>query len=87
MFERIFFIARQKFKLGPFLDSADLMNPVGCNREQLKDILVYCGFSYLKLSNERILTPIQKLNVFKFRIFLLIFVIIGNNWVFSFQEL
>ena len=55
VFERIFFIARQKFKLGPFLDSADLMNPVGCNREQLKDILVYCGFSYLKLSNERIL--------------------------------
>mgnify|MGYP001396761387 CR=1 FL=1 len=55
VFERIFFIARQKLKLGPFLDSADLMNPVGCNREQLKDILVFCGLSYLKLPNERIL--------------------------------
>ena len=55
VFERVFFIARQKVKIGPFLDSADLMNPVGCNREHLKDILSYCGFSFLKLPNERIL--------------------------------
>ena len=55
VFERIFFIARQKIKSGPFLDSADLMNPVGCNREQLKDILVYCGLSYIKFPNERFL--------------------------------
>ena len=55
VFERIFFIARQKVKLGPFLDSADLMNPVGCNRDQLKDILVYCGFNFIKLLNDRIL--------------------------------
>ncbi len=53
VFERIFYIARQKIKSGPFLDSADLMNPVGCNSDQLKDILTYCGFSYLQLSNER----------------------------------
>ena len=55
VFERIFFIARQKIKSGPFLDSADLMNPVGCNREQLKDILAYCGLRYIKFSNERFL--------------------------------
>ena len=55
VFERIFFIARQKIKSGPFLDSADLMNPVGCNREQLKDILAYCGLSYIKFPNERFL--------------------------------
>ena len=55
VFERIFFIARQKIKSGPFLDSADLMNPVGCNREQLKDILVYCGLNYIKFPNERFL--------------------------------
>ena len=55
VFERIFFIARQKIKLGPFLDSADLMNPVGCNREQLKDILVFCGFKSIKFPNERML--------------------------------
>ena len=55
LFERIFFIARQKLKSGPFLDSADLMNPVGCNREQLKNILVYCGLSYMKFPNERFL--------------------------------
>ncbi|MDC0453145.1 hypothetical protein OAL95_00120, partial [Alphaproteobacteria bacterium] len=55
VFERIFFIARQKIKSGPFLDSADLMNPVGCNREQLKDILTYCGLSYINFPNERFL--------------------------------
>ena len=48
-----FFIARQKIKTGPFLDSADLMNPVGCNRDQLKDILVFCGLSFIKFPNER----------------------------------
>ncbi len=55
VFERIFFIARQKIKSGPFLDSADLMNPVGCNREQLKDILSFCGFKFIKLSSDRYL--------------------------------
>jgi hypothetical protein len=55
VFERIFFIARQKIKSGPFFDSADLMNPVGCNRDQLKDILAYCGLSYIKFPNERYL--------------------------------
>tara|TARA_B100001063_G_scaffold3434_1_gene2513 strand:- start:1219 stop:3783 length:2565 start_codon:yes stop_codon:yes gene_type:complete len=63
IFERIFFIARQKIKSGPFLDSADLMNPVGCNRNQLKDILVYCGLSYIKFPNERFLFFYQKSKV------------------------
>ena len=53
VFERIFFLARQKIKNGPFLDSSDLMNPVGCDRNQLKDILIFCGFSALKLNNDR----------------------------------
>ena len=53
VFERIFYIARQKIKNGPFLDSSDLMNPAGCDRNQLRDILIYCGFSVLKLNNER----------------------------------
>ena len=55
VFERIFFLARQKIKNGPFLDSSELMNPVGCDRNQLKDILIFCGFSYLKLNNDRYL--------------------------------
>ena len=29
------------FKKGPFLESSDLMNPIGCNSEQLKDIMKY----------------------------------------------
>ena len=53
VFERIFFIARQKIKKGPFIDSSDLMNPVGCDRKQLKQILKFCGFSVLELNNER----------------------------------
>ena len=53
VFERIFFIARQKIKNGPFIDSSDLMNPVGCDRNQLKDILRFCGFSVVKLNNDR----------------------------------
>jgi len=44
VFERIFFLARQKIKKGPFLESSDLMNPIGCNSDQLEKILIYCGF-------------------------------------------
>ena len=29
VFEKIFFLARQKLKNGPFLESSDLMNPIG----------------------------------------------------------
>ncbi len=59
VFERIFFIARQKIKNGPFIDSSDLMNPVGCDRNQLRNILRFCGFSALKLNNDRDLYYIE----------------------------
>ncbi len=49
MFEKIFFIARKKLKKGPFLESSDLMSPIGCNSEQLKDILTFCGYEYLTI--------------------------------------
>ena len=29
------------------------MNPVGCDRNQLKDILIFCGISALKFNNDR----------------------------------
>ena len=50
VFERVFFLARQKIKTGPFLESADMMNPVGCNSDQLKDILAFCGFDCVELA-------------------------------------
>ena len=50
VFERVFFLARQKIKSGPFLESADMMNPVGCNSDQLKDILAFCGFDCVELA-------------------------------------
>ncbi len=53
IFEKIFFIARQKLKKGPFLESADLMNPVGCNSDQLKDIMAFCGYEHLTISDEK----------------------------------
>ena len=53
VFEKIFFLARQKIKNGPFLESADLMNPIGCNSAQLKDIMNFCGYQDMKLNNEK----------------------------------
>ena len=53
VFEKIFYIARQKLKNGPFLESSDLMNPIGCNSNQLKDIMVFCGYEYITISDEK----------------------------------
>ena len=53
MFEKIFYLARQKFKKGPFLESSDLMNPIGCNSNQLKDIMIFCGYEYLYMSDNK----------------------------------
>ena len=53
VFERIFFIARKKAKYGPFLESSELMNPVGCNSDQLKNILNYCGFENISISENK----------------------------------
>ncbi len=53
VFEKIFFIARQKLKKGPFLESSDLMNPIGCNSSQLKDIMTFCGYESLTISDEK----------------------------------
>ncbi len=53
IFEKIFFLARQKYKRGPFLESSDLMNPVGCNSDQLKDIMFFCGYESLIISDEK----------------------------------
>ena len=53
VFERVFFLARQKIKSGPFLESSDMMNPIGCNSNQLKKILVFCGFDYVDLPDHK----------------------------------
>ncbi len=53
IFEKIFFIARTKYKNGPFIESADLMNPIGCNSDQLKDILTFCGYDSINLTDEK----------------------------------
>tara|TARA_B100000963_G_scaffold28773_1_gene21288 strand:- start:553 stop:1500 length:948 start_codon:yes stop_codon:yes gene_type:complete len=53
VFEKIFYLARQKLKKGPFLESSDLMNPIGCNSSQLRDIMVFCGYDYLTISDNK----------------------------------
>ena len=66
VFEKVFFLARQKIKAGPFLESADMMNPVGCNSDQLKDILAFCGFDCIELGDRKKLfhlTPKKKISI------------------------
>ncbi len=53
VFEKIFFLARQKLKKGPFLESSDLMNPIGCNSDQLKDIMTFCGYECLITTDKK----------------------------------
>ena len=53
VFERIFFLARKKIKYGPFIESSDMMNPVGCNSDQLQAILKFCGFSSINLGDNK----------------------------------
>ena len=62
VFERVFFLARQKIKFGPFIESSDLMNPIGCNSNQLTNILDFSGFDSFKMPDEKMLffTKIKK---------------------------
>ena len=53
VFEKVFYLARKKFKLGPFLETPDLMSPLGCNSKQLNDILKFCGYSSLILKDDK----------------------------------
>ena len=62
VFERIFFLARHKIKTGSFIESADLMNPIGCNSDQLANILSFCGMENLTLGNEKKLFYLREKN-------------------------
>ena len=53
IFEKIFYLARKKIKYGPFLESADLMNPIGCNNEQLEDIMLFCGYEKILMIGDK----------------------------------
>jgi len=53
VFERMFFLARKKIKSGPFLESSDLMNPIGCGSAQLANLLDFCGISNINIANDR----------------------------------
>ena len=53
MYSKKIFLARQN-KDGAIFESADLMNPLGCNSNQLKDIMAYCGYEYLTISDEKL---------------------------------
>ncbi len=29
------------------------MNPIGCNSDQLKDIMIFCGYEYITISDKK----------------------------------
>ena len=35
------------------MESSDLMNPIGCNSNQLADIMTFCGYDYIITSDEK----------------------------------
>ena len=53
VFEKAFFLARKKIKYGPFLESADLMNPIGCNSDQLEGIMRFCGYEVINVIDNK----------------------------------
>ncbi len=53
--ERLFFMVRQKNRLGVFIANAELMNLVGCNSEQLKEILFFLGYDSIIMGNDQLL--------------------------------
>ena len=53
IFEKIFYIARKKIKFGPFFESSDLMNPLGCNSTQLRDVLNLCDYETIQIPNDK----------------------------------
>ena len=48
-----FHLARQKLKYGPFIESPDLMSPLGCGSDQLSDIMKFCGYGVFRLGDEK----------------------------------
>ena len=59
MFLKNLLSRRQKLKKDLFLEFSDLMNPLGCNSDQLKDIMVFCGYEYLTISDGKTIFPRQ----------------------------
>ena len=54
IFERIFFLVRQKYKFGPFIQHPELMNLIGCNINQLKELMSFLNYSSIKMANDQI---------------------------------
>ena len=65
VFERIYFLARQKIKSGPFFESSDLMNPIGCNSQQLANLLSFCGFDNISVADHKKIFFFKQNNVKK----------------------
>ena len=55
IFERLFFMVRQKYKFGTFIQHSDLMNLVGCDSAILKKILLYLNYDSVKMGNDNLI--------------------------------
>jgi len=55
IFERLFFMVRQKYRFGTFIQHSDLMNLVGCDSIVLKEILLYLNYDSVKMGNDQLI--------------------------------
>ena len=54
-FERLFFLIRKKYRFGTFIQHSDLMNLIGCNSNQLREILLYLKYDSILMGNDQLL--------------------------------
>jgi len=55
IFERLFFLIRKKYRFGTFIQHSDLMNLIGCNSNQLREILLYLKYDSILMGNDQLL--------------------------------
>ena len=55
IFERLYFMIRQKYRSGTFIENSDIMNLVGCDSAVLKKILLYLNYDSVKMGNDQLI--------------------------------
>ena len=48
-------MVRQKYRFGTFIQHSDLMNLIGCNSNQLKEILLFLNYESIIMGNDQLL--------------------------------
>ena len=61
IFERLFFMVRQKYRFGTFIQHSDLMNLIGCDFKALKNIIFFLNYDSVTMGNNQLIF-VQKQN-------------------------